>query len=554
MICSAELHSAVSQNCILQGQRHVPNTSQYERLAECNSAIRLKICATIRSHPETHRNSVPPRTNRVAHCGWTFRVGLVVFAPISPNNPIPKRTLHHENHLFALLLAAAAFNARAGTVGDDFNDNIKNTSKWGADEIIGHGVLKEIGGRLEYSCPSGTGNDDFIRGWIWSSFPYDSDWEMQMDVANTTTNLGNSDNSFGIKVRSPFTDDNEIFAELYASQTGSGPSIKGFHSELETSLNKFVADPGDLGVITGAVRMVFTSSNKVITVYYDLDPHDGYQWVQYGSFGLAGSGGADGNADWGMGETNRFPVYVYGYSRNMTVPAGKLAGDNFLITGSIGRFDALIAELQERSALFTGSTNKTEISQKKTIDKTLTTLSKPSTSLAIDLKNVATAAKNLQKSFPNEFPVLASFTPTDVLSNLFLQVYNSFHGDIAAMEHAAQEGLDAMPASSCKDKAQTALDKASADLAATGGSDFAAVFKAASTALKDTLKGQSLVALAQSCKGSSSGGGGGSGANFHDGAGQRLVVVRGQLVSGQHRTNSNVLIIIAPGMTARKCN
>jgi hypothetical protein len=435
--------------------------------------------------------------------------------------------------LLALLLAAAAFTARAGTVGDDFNDNIKNTSKWGADEIIGHGVMKETGGRLEYSCPSGTDNDDFIRGWIWSSFPYNSDWEMQMDVVNTTTNLLGSDNSFGIKVRSPFTDDNEIFAELYGSQSG-GPAIKGFHSELETSLNEFVADTGDLGVITGAVRMVFNSSSKVISVFYDLNPKDGYQWVQYGSFGLAGSGGADGNADWGMSDSDRFPVYVYGYSQNMNVPAGQLAADNFLITGSIGRFDALIAELQARSALFTGSTNKTEISQKKAIDKTLVALLKPSTSLATDLKNAGTAVKNLQKVFPTEFPAKA-FTPNNILSNLLLEVFNSFHGDISAMEHAAQESLDSMPASSCKDKAQAALDKASADLAASGGTDFASVFKAVTTALKDTLKGQSLVQLAQSCKSKSSGGGGGGTVGITaliDGAPWSTSNVSGQVFSG----------------------
>ena len=46
--------------------------------------------------------------------------------------------------LLALLLVCAAFAGRAGTVGDDFNDNIKNTSKWGPDELIGNGVLKEI--------------------------------------------------------------------------------------------------------------------------------------------------------------------------------------------------------------------------------------------------------------------------------------------------------------------------------------------------------------------------------------------------------------------------
>src|SRR5689334_6874316 len=141
-----------------------------------------------------------------------------------------------------LFVVLTALTSHATTIGDDFNDNLKNTSKWGADEIIGHGLLTESGGRLHYSCSSGTGDDDFIREWIWSSMPYNADWEMQMDVINNTTLSSSSENSFGIKIRSPFTSDNEVFAELYASKTGGGAQIKGFHGELETGPNVSEAD------------------------------------------------------------------------------------------------------------------------------------------------------------------------------------------------------------------------------------------------------------------------------------------------------------------------
>src|ERR1051325_513791 len=178
----------------------------------------------------------------------------------------------------AILISLCSFAVQASTVGDDFNDNLKNTSKWGADEIIGHGVLTETGGQLQYSCPSGTGDDDFIREWIWSEMPYNSNWEMQLDVVNNTTLPASSENSFGIKVRSPFTSDNEVFAELYASRIGSGPQINGFHGELETGASVSTVDTGGLGATAGAVRMVFNSTNKGITTFHDLGVSNGYQW------------------------------------------------------------------------------------------------------------------------------------------------------------------------------------------------------------------------------------------------------------------------------------
>ena len=81
--------------------------------------------------------------------------------------------------------------------------------------------------------------------------------------------------------------------------------------------------------------MAFDSTTKVISVFYDTDVTDDYQWVQYGSFGLAGSGGVNGNTDWGFTDTDQFPIYVYGYSVGMSVVSGQMFGDNFRETGGV---------------------------------------------------------------------------------------------------------------------------------------------------------------------------------------------------------------------------
>jgi hypothetical protein len=241
------------------------------------------------------------------------------------------------------LITAATFlvatSLQAASTGDDFNDNKVDVKKWGPDEKIGHGVLTEKNQRLEYTCTGGTSDDDLIRRWRAGDGPYNADWEMQMDLFNNTTfTLGSIDqnNSFGIKLRGPTDDDQEIYVELYNSQLQGPPARKGFDAAFESpGLPDLYVDSFTAAGTTGAVRMAFNSLTKVVSVYYDADPTDGYQWVQFASFGVAGIGGADDNADWGMGDASRFRIYIYGYSTKMNVTSGQMYGDNFQTTGLV---------------------------------------------------------------------------------------------------------------------------------------------------------------------------------------------------------------------------
>lgn len=215
----------------------------------------------------------------------------------------------------------------AATTGDDFDDNSKNPVKWGADEVDGKGVLTEINQRLEYTTTGkGTASHDSVdRLWRATQFPYNADWAIQIDVTNTTSS--STFNSFGIDVRSLRLPNNEIevelgqFGEFWAEFYG-GKNISGvgWASSIGPNTN-------------GAVRIEFNSTTKVFTVYYDTDPSDGYQWTEFGSFGVAGTGGADGTRDWGLNEADQFVAYVFGYSEKMSVTSGQLYGDNFLETG-----------------------------------------------------------------------------------------------------------------------------------------------------------------------------------------------------------------------------
>jgi len=223
------------------------------------------------------------------------------------------------------------------TEGDDFNDNDRDKARWGTADVDGNGQLEEKNQRLEYRCGSGTADDGEDWEWIATAVPLDTNWEIQIDLVNLTVPSQNDQvNSFGFGVYNPADLGDEVYAEMYASHLGGPPSRNGFYAEMYNN-DAYVgeADSGGSDVTTGAVRMLFDGSSKVVTTQYDTDPSNGYQWTPYGTFGIAGFGGSNGNADWGLSDSDVLSVYVYGYSARMKVEAGKMWGDNFVVTGGV---------------------------------------------------------------------------------------------------------------------------------------------------------------------------------------------------------------------------
>jgi hypothetical protein len=240
----------------------------------------------------------------------------------------------------ALIMALFSFAQTFAASNDDFNDNIKDTSKWGTDRLVG-GIssdFTETNQRLEYTCGrDSTRPDKRARPWILTQFPYNADWEIQIDTFNVTSpNLFFFGNGFGIDILSPHTPTDGVSAELYMSASRDGPVRRGFTSQLHTGgANAGLADSGDIGATNGAVRIAFDSATKVITVFYDKNVTDGYQWVDYGSFGIAGTGGANGNTNWGLTGGDQFSAFVYGRSAFQQILSGQMFGDNFMETRGV---------------------------------------------------------------------------------------------------------------------------------------------------------------------------------------------------------------------------
>jgi hypothetical protein len=225
-------------------------------------------------------------------------------------------------------------------VVDDFNDNSKDPERWGSDNTFqGSGTIVETGGRLEFRSTQATGVHYTSRPWIASYMPYTEDWEASLDTTNLTSPTQDDEvNSFGISVRDESNFGSEVVVEMYSSHFDGAPARNGFYGDVFND-GDFVASVDNLAAdqssTDGAVRVTFDSATKVLTLFYDADRTNGYQWTELGSFSVDNSGGSDGNTNWGLGSDDRFALAIYGYTEEMPIPAGQIYGDNFAIAGGV---------------------------------------------------------------------------------------------------------------------------------------------------------------------------------------------------------------------------
>jgi len=244
---------------------------------------------------------------------------------------VPQSLLARFFLLAALFCAHVSLAAINGS--DNFNDNSKDVTKWGADLPYGNGVLTETSQRLQYTVGSPTLEDvDYsYRPWSLNQASYNSDWEVILDVHNgVTPTVVSQVTSMGIEVFNANNLEHSVYIELYASALDTLPLRRGFKTALSVTNEVAFSDTLNLGVTDGAIRLAFNSQTKVIRAFYDADGSaNGYAWTQFGSFGIGNSGGTNGNAQWKMSGSQSFQVAIYGYNSNIAVTSGQMYADNF---------------------------------------------------------------------------------------------------------------------------------------------------------------------------------------------------------------------------------
>jgi hypothetical protein len=212
-------------------------------------------------------------------------------------------------------------HAQAVVRSDSFMAASKDSSIWDEDaRLFGTGgVFSQDSGRLEFSVPSADGEVMLIRPWKQDFPSYGQDWDVVITVANlriftsATSGLG-----LGLVVRNRANPLDLVTAEIFADNFGSPK--EGFFSECLAggdSVGDF--ESGDLNAQHGMLRLSYDRTTKVFRSYYKVSS----EWVEMASFGVAGTGGSSGNADWKMTASSAFEVGVFGYSGGETIPSGK---------------------------------------------------------------------------------------------------------------------------------------------------------------------------------------------------------------------------------------
>jgi len=258
--------------------------------------------------------------------------------------------------LIAAVLAIALGGPALATNGDDFDDDLTDPARWGADVASGAGTLGETGGRLEFAVAAPTADDHVARPWIAEDAPVDANWEVRIDLANTSLPLEADEvSSFGINVVSGLDGEDDFFAEMYVSRLTGGDARRGFFAEMRADgVALPFADSGGIDGREGAVRIAFDAGTQVLSAYYDADPSDGHTWTPFASFGTAGAGGSDGNADFGLGSGDHFRIEVFGYAASLVVASGQMSGDDFVTEGLVPRAAGLTLAITDDDHAWAG--------------------------------------------------------------------------------------------------------------------------------------------------------------------------------------------------------
>jgi hypothetical protein len=221
---------------------------------------------------------------------------------------------------------------------DNFDDNSLDTAKWTVSTNTLNDSLIERDERLEFNS-QGSGIE--LQYLYWGSPGYDTDFELCFRSSNNT-------------FPESFAEFASIGVEIYPSGTAS-TRLSVRHGAYYVNQVDFVGPSRDIlaNIFTptsipnlpvqpltnfpkgAAIRVVFNSSTKVFSVYYDDVPTDGVSWTLLETFGIDSNSNGGVNYDFGMSPGNLFDVYVYARTDNMDADPGDLILDDFqAITGS----------------------------------------------------------------------------------------------------------------------------------------------------------------------------------------------------------------------------
>ena len=257
-------------------------------------------------------------------------------------------------------LASAAISG-----SDNFDDDSKNTSRWGTDRASSSAAMTETGRRLQYTSTATTTQIAY-RPWILNQATFDTNWEVIADVGNSTSmpSLG-AYSSMGFELFPTTGYSPSLYFGLYAATDTGLPALRGFESGLLNGDNQIGYKADTSGTSAGAIRLAFDASTKILTCYTDADGSTGgYVWKKHASYGIKSGGGENGNLNWSMADASTFQLSIYGSSQNIQIASGAMYVDNFNAASSLTAVTNAVTSITGSSAtlnatVFTNSLQST---------------------------------------------------------------------------------------------------------------------------------------------------------------------------------------------------
>lgn len=230
----------------------------------------------------------------------------------------------------------ATYKLTGAIAADDFNDNVKDTAKWGDDMVVNgtDAVLQETNGRLEFTNSSD--KSAALRPWTYSVGSYTQNWEVAVDVylgdivlpsmsgEYVNINLAVVNQQSTNLYNGMFPGDAiNIALDLY--RDWDGYLIRGYELtsranavELRSAPNYGYTSTAD---VQGRLKIAFDAVTKVLTASYNGNV---LGWVDVNASG----------SNWAMTDSGSFGVAIAGGSGMITVSSGEVYVDNFAMTGA----------------------------------------------------------------------------------------------------------------------------------------------------------------------------------------------------------------------------
>lgn len=238
---------------------------------------------------------------------------------------------------FGVLFVAMILAAKAQFTGSENFSAPLRQDKW-FPFVKGDGGISLSNQRFNFTSSSSVGDHEAGLAWVNNLVRNSEDWEFQIDVGNTLS-VSNSSRygAVGIYVANLNDESDLAYLEFYSTYFDElGRPVRGFTAGLKNNgAELHEGDTFELPFEIGALRAKFDSSERSLSFYFHTGSvAEGYFWQFLAKYGLDGSDGTEGNANWSMPFNAEFDVGCYGAAVGTRSSIGQLTVDNFTADGT----------------------------------------------------------------------------------------------------------------------------------------------------------------------------------------------------------------------------